>query len=112
MDDGDPRKKVPHRDSVLTIKAPFTDQPVELFKTEHRFAGGGFGDKGTLVYFTDFDRDKRWLRTFIYYCDKPDVPPKLVSSRNQQDRYTDPGNPVTRVVRGQRAITCTAISFT
>jgi len=104
LDDGDPRKKAAHRDSVLTFKAPFTGEPVELFKTEHRFSGGGFGEKGTLVYFSDFDRDKRWQRTFVYYLDKPDVPPKLVSSRNQQDRYSDPGTPVTRVVSGQRAI--------
>ena len=104
LDDGDPRKKVAHRDSILTLKAPFTGDPVELFKTEHRFSGGGFGEKGTLVYFTDFDRDKRWQRTFVFYLDKPDVPPKLISSRNQQDRYNDPGSPVTKVVAGQRAI--------
>jgi dipeptidyl aminopeptidase/acylaminoacyl peptidase len=104
LDDGDPRKKVPHRDSVLTLKAPFTGEPVELFKTEHRFAAGGFGEKGGLVYFTEFDRDKRWQRTFVFHFDKPDVPPKLVFSRNQGDRYNDPGTPVTRVVAGQRAI--------
>ena len=104
LDDGDPRKKVAHRDSVLTIKAPFTGEPVELFKTEHRFAGGAFGEKGGLVYFSDFDRDKRWQRTFVFYIDKPDVAPKLISSRNQQDRYSDPGIPASRVVAGQRAI--------
>ncbi len=104
LDDGDPRKKVAHRDSVLMLKAPFTSQPVELFKTEHRFSAGGFGEKGGLLYFTDFDRDRRWQRTFIFYLDKPDVPPKLLWSRNQQDRYNDPGTPVTRVVGGQRAI--------
>jgi dipeptidyl aminopeptidase/acylaminoacyl peptidase len=104
LDDGDPRKKVAHRDSVLTLKAPFAGEPVELFKTEHRFAGGGFGDKGGLMYFSDFDRDKRWQRTFVFYLDKPDVAPKEISSRNQQDRYSDPGTPVTRVVAGQRAI--------
>jgi len=104
LDEGDPRKKVAHRDSVLMLKAPFTSQPVELFKTEHRFSAGGFGEKGGLLYFTDFDRDRRWQRTFIFYLDKPDVPPKLLWSRNQQDRYNDPGTPVTRVVAGQRAI--------
>ncbi len=104
LDGGDPRKKVAHRDSVLMLKAPFTTQPVELFKTEQRFIAGGFGDKGGLFYFTDFDRDRRWQRTFIFYTDKPDVPPKLLWGRNQQDRYNDPGIPVTRVVSGQRAI--------
>jgi dipeptidyl aminopeptidase/acylaminoacyl peptidase len=104
LDNGDPRKKVAQRDSVLMLKAPFTSQPVELFKTEHRFTTGGFGEKGGLLYFSDFDRDRRWQRTFIFNIDKPDVPPKLLWSRNQQDRYSDPGMPVTRVVAGQRAI--------
>ena len=104
LDHGDPRKKVAHRDSVVTLKAPFTGEPVELFKTEHRFTTSFFGEKGGMMYFSDFDRDKRWQRTFIFYLDKPDVAPKLISSRNQQDRYNDPGTPVTRVVAGQRAI--------
>ncbi len=104
LDDGDPRKKVPHRDSMLTIKAPFTGQPVELFKTEHRLTGAFSGEKDGLIYFSDFDRDKRWQRTFIFYADKPEVAPKLLWSRNQQDRYTDPGTPAARIVGGQRAI--------
>ena len=104
LDDGDPKKKVAHRDSVVTLKAPFAGEPTELFKTEQRFAGGGFGEKGNLLYYSDFDRNKRWQRTFIFYLDKPDVAPKLVSSRNQGDRYNDPGTPVTRVAAGQRAI--------
>jgi dipeptidyl aminopeptidase/acylaminoacyl peptidase len=104
LDGGDPKKKVPHRDSVLTLKAPFTGQPVELFKVEHRFAGGGFGEKGGLVFFSDFERDKRWLRTFMFDADKPGTPPKLLWSRSQQDRYNDPGTPLTRLVGTQRAV--------
>ncbi|HKN83509.1 MAG TPA: prolyl oligopeptidase family serine peptidase, partial [Pyrinomonadaceae bacterium] len=103
LDGGDPKKKVPYRDSVVTIKAPFTGQPVELFKTEQRFTNGGFTEKG-LMLFSDFERDKRWIRTFIFDADKPETPPKLVWNRNQQDRYNDPGTPVTRALGGQRAI--------
>jgi dipeptidyl aminopeptidase/acylaminoacyl peptidase len=102
LDNGDPKKKVPHRDSVLMLKAPFTDQPVEIFKTEQRFANAGFTDKG-LMFITDYDRDKRWIRTFMLDPAKPDSPAKLIWSRNQQDRYNDPGTPVTRNL-GQRAI--------
>jgi dipeptidyl aminopeptidase/acylaminoacyl peptidase len=104
LDGGDPKKKVPYRDSVLTIKAPFTGQPTELFKTENRFANGGFGEKGGLILFSDFERDKRWLKTFVFDADNPATPPKLIWSRNQQDRYNDPGTPVTRALGGQRAI--------
>ena len=103
LDGGDPKKKVPHRDSVWTIKAPFNTPPVEWFKTEQRFRDISFGEKG-LVLFSDYERDKRWLRTFMFDAAKPQTAPKLVWSRNQQDRYNDAGTPVTRAVGGQRAI--------
>ena len=103
LDGGDPKKKVSHRDSVLMLKAPFKDQPVEIFKTEERFSSGGFGEKG-LVFVTDFERDKRWVRTFLVDPDKPGTPAKMIWSRNRQDRYNDPGTPVTRSVGGQRTI--------
>jgi dipeptidyl aminopeptidase/acylaminoacyl peptidase len=104
LDDGDPKKKVPNRDSVLTIKAPFTGQPVELVKTEHRYAGASFTEKGGLMLYSDYERDKRWVRTFLIDTDNSQATQKLLWSRNVQDRYNDPGTPVTRVVGGQRAI--------
>ncbi len=105
LDDGNPKRKVPFRDSLLMLKAPFTSQPVEIAKTEHRFAGASWGEKGGLVFVSDYERDKRWIRVFMLDADKPDVAPKPVWSRNQQDRYKDPGTPVMRTLAGgQRAI--------
>ena len=103
LDNGDPKKKVPHRDSVLLLKAPFTTQPVEIFKLEQRFSGGIFTDKGFFLV-SDYDRDTRRLRTFLIDPDKPEAAAKLIWSRNQQDRYADPGTPITRAMSGQRAI--------
>lgn len=104
LDGGDPKKKVAHRDSLVTLKAPFTGQPVELVKIEQRFTGATFGEKGGLVLLSDYERDKRWVRTFMFDVDQPGTPPKLLWERNQQDRYNDRGTPLTRVVGGQRAI--------
>jgi len=104
LDNGDPKKKVPHRDSIVMLKAPFTGQPSELLKTEQRFSGMIWGETGGVVLITDFDRDKRWVRTFLLNADKPEMAPRLVWTRNQQDRYNDPGTPVTKVVKGQRAM--------
>jgi dipeptidyl aminopeptidase/acylaminoacyl peptidase len=104
LDDGNPKKKVPHRDAVLMLKAPFTGQPVELFKTEQRFAGITWGEKNGLVLISDFERDKRWTRTFMLNADSPNNEAKVIWSRNQQDRYSDPGTPVTRSAAGQRTI--------
>jgi dipeptidyl aminopeptidase/acylaminoacyl peptidase len=102
LDEGNPKNKVPYRDSLVMIKAPFTGQPVELMKTEQRFSGIFFGEKGGLAFVADYDRDKRWIRMFMVDADKPGTP-KLVWSRNQQDRYNDPGSPITRPV-SQRGI--------
>ena len=103
LDNGDPKNKVSHRDSLVSIKAPFTGQPVEWVKTEQRFQGGGFGENG-LVLYSDYERDKRWVRTFAFDPAKPETAPKLIWSRNIQDRYSDPGTPVTRALGGSRAI--------
>ena len=103
LDGGDPKKKVPYRDSVLMLKAPFAGEPVELFKTEQRYAGGNFTEKG-LLFVSDYDRNKRWVRTFVVDPDKPGAEAKMIWSRNQQDRYNDPGTPVSRAFAGQRVI--------
>ncbi len=105
LDGGDPKKKVPHRDRFLMLKAPFAGSPTELTKTEQRFAGSSWGEKDGLALVSDYDRDRRWVRTFMMSADKPGETPKLVWSRSIQDRYGDPGSPVTRLLpSGQRAI--------
>jgi len=95
LDDGNPKKKVAHRDSVLMLKAPFNGQPTELFKTENRFSNMSWGERG-LVFISEYERDKRWTRTFMLNAGKLDAAPKMIWSRNQQDRYNDPGSPVMR----------------
>jgi dipeptidyl aminopeptidase/acylaminoacyl peptidase len=105
LDGGDPKKKVPHRDHVLMLKAPFTETPAEIIKTEHRFAGGQWGEKDGLLLIGDYDRDRRWVRTVIVNADKLSDVPKPLWSRSIQDRYGDPGTPLTRVLpNGGRAI--------
>ena len=105
LDGGDPKKKVPHRDRALMLKAPFADPPVELTKTEHRLASIAFGEKDGLLLVSDFDRDRRWVRTFMMNADTPGEAPKLVWNRSSQDRYGDPGAPLTRMLaNGKRAI--------
>lgn len=104
LDDGNPKKTVPFRDSVQMLRAPFAGQPAELVKTEQRFTSMNWGEKDGLLLVTDYERDKRWVRTFMVNADKPGTP-KLIWSRNQQDRYKDPGTPITRTTgSGQRVV--------
>ena len=112
LDGGDPKKKVPYRDRVLMLRAPFTGSPEETIKTEQRFAGAQWGEKDGLLLVSDYDRDRRWLRTMIMNADKPSEPSKLLWSRNIQDRYADPGTPLTRLLpNGERAILQTGDSI-
>ena len=104
LDNGDPKKKVAHRDRIVMLKAPFSGNPTELVKTEHRFAGLSWGERDGLILVSDFERDRRWIRTLLLSADKPGEP-KVIWSRNSRDRYGDPGSPVSRVLpNGERAI--------
>ena len=69
LDGGDTKKKASPRDVVKMLKAPFTGQPVELTKTENRFAGLTWGEKNGLVMVRDMDRNTRRSRTFLRLVD-------------------------------------------
>ncbi|HEX3153848.1 MAG TPA: S9 family peptidase, partial [Candidatus Angelobacter sp.] len=110
LDSGDPKAKAPFRDKLTLLRAPFTDQPQELAKFEQRFvpAGGGFGGfgRGSAIEWTenglglvhDYNRDRRWVRTFLIDIAKPGEQPKLISERSIRDRYRDPGSPLMRTL--------------
>jgi dipeptidyl aminopeptidase/acylaminoacyl peptidase len=105
LDEGDPKKKVAQRDRVLMLKAPFTGAPVELLKLEDRYAGMQWFERGGLAFVSDYNRDTRRARTQLVNVDQPSVAPRVVWHRNVQDRYNDPGQPMTRVLpNGHRAI--------
>jgi dipeptidyl aminopeptidase/acylaminoacyl peptidase len=112
LDEGNPKKKVPHRDRVLmldisrlTTKAPADSTPKELIKTEQRLQGLQWFERGGLAFVSDYDRNTRKARTWLVNADNPSDAPRLVWERNVQDRYNDPGTPLTRVLaNGQRAV--------
>ena len=117
LDGGDPKTKAEFRDKLMLLRAPFTDQPQELAKFEQRFvpAGGGFGGfgRGSAIEWTenglglahDYNRDRRWTRTFLIDIAKPGEQPKLISERSIRDRYRDPGSPLMRTLpNGKRVM--------
>jgi dipeptidyl aminopeptidase/acylaminoacyl peptidase len=93
LDNGDIRNKVPHRDRVMSLGAPFAGQPVEMAKTEYRFGGTGWTDAGTILL-TENDRETRTTRTWV--LNSRWAEPRKLWDRKQQDAYGDPGNPVFR----------------
>ena len=98
LDCGDPKTKVPFRDRVVTLAAPFTANPAEVAKTEFRFSGFWETDKG-VVLLTESDRISRVTRTWI--IDSPAAAPRRLWYRKTQDAYGDPGTPVQRTRPGR-----------
>src|SRR5262249_35282423 len=96
LDGGNPKETAQFRDRLLALKAPFKGEPSEVYKSQERFGGIQFGENMALV--EDNARLTRMIRTFEIDPAKPDQKPKLIWSRNQQDRYKDPGTPVQKSI--------------
>ncbi|MEQ1902962.1 MAG: prolyl oligopeptidase family serine peptidase [Pirellulaceae bacterium] len=104
LDGGDPRVKVPHRDRVMSWKAPFTDSPAEIMKVEHRAVGMSFFAKPGMVAVSEMDRDRRWLRTQMHDLNDTNFAVKTLDDRSMRDRYGDPGRMITRSEKTGHAI--------
>jgi dipeptidyl aminopeptidase/acylaminoacyl peptidase len=91
LDKGDIRNTVPHRDRLMTLKAPFTGEPLEVAKTEFRYGGAQWTDNGAILL-TENDRKTRVTRTWVLTSTWSS--PRKLWDRKQQDRYSDPGSPV------------------
>lgn len=94
LDGGDPRAKVANRDRVLELSMPFSGEPGELARTEYRFMGLTWGERGDLAILREFDRTRLWERSWFINPQQPSEKPRLVWDLSQQDRYHAPGQPV------------------
>lgn len=118
LDGGDPRAKVPHRDRCMLLDAPFTGEPVEWMKLQHRASGMTWlqpeaGARGTFRAFaSEYERERRWTRTWLVEVAFPAsgapslaAEPRLVFDRSVNDDYNHPGIPLTtRLENGVRVI--------
>lgn len=93
LDGGDPLKKVPNREKVMSLDAPFKSSPVEIMKIQHRYQGFEWTAKKDEVLVREFDRDRRWRTTSFVNLSKPESK-KVVSDLSINDAYNDPGNPI------------------
>jgi len=103
LDGGDPKAKVPHRDCLKTLAAPFTGEPQLLAKVQHRLAAADWSPAGDLVVLREYERERRWSR--VWFLNPAEAVPRLVWDRSAQDRYGDPGQLLQRVLpSGARAL--------
>lgn len=97
LDGGDPRKKAPARDKLISWNAPFSGEPAEMLRVEHRFQGRVFGEKDGLMLYYDYNRDTQKRRIFMTDYRNP-AKSTVISDLSVNDRYNDIGNPVMRLL--------------
>jgi dipeptidyl aminopeptidase/acylaminoacyl peptidase len=91
LDEGDQAKAVPFRDEVFVWEAPFTSNSTSFFKTKQRFGGIIWGnDNYAIVY--DSWYDTRNTKAYLVNPSNLSAEAKIISDRNSQDIYSDPGN--------------------
>ncbi len=104
LDGGDWNVKVPARDKVMTLSAPFTATPAELTRTEQRFAGYSWGEQRSLALLHDYDENRHWTRAFIADVDDAKQKPQLLWDMSSDERYKDPGAPIYKVLPNGRTV--------
>ena len=90
LDEGDPAKKTDFRDEVFLWEAPFANNPTTLIKTPQRFNSITWGNDNIAIV-TDEWYDTRNTKTYLVNPSNPEEQPKVISDRNSQDIYSNPG---------------------
>jgi dipeptidyl aminopeptidase/acylaminoacyl peptidase len=90
MDGGNPKQKAAFRDRILSQAAPFGSKPAELLQLQDRFMGMEWGERGDLSVIREFDRDRRWIRTWLLDPARP-YEARLAFDLSSNDRYRNPG---------------------
>jgi len=90
LDDGDPVNEVEFRDEVFQLDAPFKDDPVSILKTQNRYYNMSWCND-TLALAFDYWWNNRNTKTYLFDPSRSSQAPSIISDRNYQDRYSDPG---------------------
>lgn len=96
LDGGDPVAEVPHRDRLMRLRAPFTGEPGEVFRAEHRILTWQmtWGAEGGMLMLSQRERMRRWR--YIWLLEVDDGTANLWYDFDEGDRYGDPGYPLLR----------------
>ncbi|WP_374515404.1 prolyl oligopeptidase family serine peptidase [Brevundimonas sp.] len=93
QDGGDPRNEAEVRDRLFLQAAPFTDGPTPLVDLKERYSGVTWGDADTALVYSRWFNTRHETRLVV----DPSTPGegRVLLERNYQDRYNNPGFPVT-----------------
>jgi dipeptidyl aminopeptidase/acylaminoacyl peptidase len=104
LDGGDPVAEADHRDRLMRLNAPFTGEPEEIFKAEHRIVDWGtWGAEGGTLTLIQYERIRRWAYSWLLDVDEGTS--RVWFDLNVADRYNSPGSPLTRrLPNGERVL--------
>ncbi|MEM6358874.1 MAG: prolyl oligopeptidase family serine peptidase [Bacteroidota bacterium] len=91
LDGGDPQNEVDFRDEVFQLAAPFDGEGMPMMKTVGRFSGVEWGNENTAVAY-DYWWNTRNTKVYLFDPSNASKPPQILTDRNYQDRYSDPGD--------------------
>ena len=102
LDGGDPIAKVSHRDRLMRLDAPFTAEPQEVFRAEHRIQPwrNAWGAEGGTLMLTQRERIRRWR--YVWLLDVDEGTSRVWFDLDEDDRYGDPGYPLFRLLPNGR----------
>ena len=119
---GDNTPPPPTPEHLLALKAPFTGEPQEIYKSDNALPAFTFFENGHWLLLGGGGRGgrggapgggggggaagaNRVQKTLLVDLDKPADPPRELWSTNSSDRYADRGTPVQRALpNGERGI--------
>ena len=91
LDEGDPENKVSFRDEIFQLDAPFQGAPLSLIRTDNRYYNILWCNDSVAVA-NDYWWNNRNTKSYLFNPLNPSDEPQIISDRNYQDRYSDPGN--------------------
>jgi len=109
----------PRPEHILALKAPFTGEPQEIYKSDNALpnftffenghwlllGGGGRGGRGGGGFGGGGAGGNRITKTLLVDLDKPNDPARELWTTNSQDRYADRGTPLQKALpNGERGI--------
>ena len=91
LDGGDPENETAYRDEIFEVEAPFSTSGKSLLKLVNRYGGLEWGNDNLAVAH-DYWWNTRNTRTYVFNPSNNSKEATIISERNYQDVYSDPGD--------------------
>ncbi len=104
QDGGDASVKADIRDRVYMLDAPFTGKPIPLISLSMRLDNIDWGTRNLAIVIESWWSNRK-TRMWAVQPGSPGKAAKLLNERSSEDRYNDPGSPITVATsRGTRVL--------